>query len=170
MTQHRPTRIRRPMMLRMRRMLTMVKTAMPATNGAKVRRMGRKRAIRSTSCSMPPRPATLQHRTQPTRSSTRNSSVVRAGKARYREIARGQIIGDTTGLLKLIFHSESRALLGVHIIGAGAGDAGHHLATGQPHLHDLPQLNRRDELNARLDHPLVPSTQAASVTNTSAVP
>src|SRR5207248_947224 len=37
-------------------------------------------------------------------------------KARYREIARGQIIGDTTGLLKLIFHAETRELLGVHII------------------------------------------------------
>jgi NAD(P) transhydrogenase len=42
------------------------------------------------------------------------------GKARYREIARGQIIGDQTGLLKLIFHMETRELLGVHIIGEGA--------------------------------------------------
>ena len=42
------------------------------------------------------------------------------GKARYRECARGQIIGDTTGMLKLLFHRESRELLGVHIIGDGA--------------------------------------------------
>ncbi|HBY62585.1 MAG TPA: Si-specific NAD(P)(+) transhydrogenase [Solibacterales bacterium] len=47
------------------------------------------------------------------------------GKARYREIARGQIIGDTTGLLKLIFHAESRKLLGVHIIGEGASELVH---------------------------------------------
>ena len=47
------------------------------------------------------------------------------GKARYREIARGQIIGDTTGLLKLIFHSETRQLLGVHIIGDGASELIH---------------------------------------------
>jgi len=47
------------------------------------------------------------------------------GKARYREIARGQIIGDTTGLLKLIFHSETRELLGVHIIGDGASELIH---------------------------------------------
>ena len=33
------------------------------------------------------------------------------GVARYREIARGQIIGDTIGMLKLLFHSESRDLL-----------------------------------------------------------
>jgi NAD(P) transhydrogenase len=47
------------------------------------------------------------------------------GKARYREIARGQIIGDTTGLLKLLFHFETRKLLGVHIIGEGASELVH---------------------------------------------
>lgn len=47
------------------------------------------------------------------------------GKAHYREIARGQIIGDETGLLKLIFHLETRKLLAVHIIGAGASELIH---------------------------------------------
>jgi len=47
------------------------------------------------------------------------------GKARYKEIARGQILGDVIGLLKLIFHSESRQLLGVHIIGEGASELIH---------------------------------------------
>jgi NAD(P) transhydrogenase len=47
------------------------------------------------------------------------------GKARYREIARGQIIGDQTGLLKLIFHSETREMLGIHIIGEGASELVH---------------------------------------------
>ena len=47
------------------------------------------------------------------------------GKARYREIARGQIIGDNTGLLKLIFHAETRDLLGVHIIGEGSSELVH---------------------------------------------
>ena len=47
------------------------------------------------------------------------------GKAQYKETARGQIIGDVTGLLKLIFHLESRDLLGVHIIGEGASDLVH---------------------------------------------
>jgi NAD(P) transhydrogenase len=47
------------------------------------------------------------------------------GKAQYREIARGQIIGDTTGLLKLIFHLHTRQLLGVHIIGEGASELVH---------------------------------------------
>jgi NAD(P) transhydrogenase len=45
--------------------------------------------------------------------------------ARYREIARGQIIGDTVGMLKLLFHSETRELLGVHVIGDGATELVH---------------------------------------------
>ncbi len=47
------------------------------------------------------------------------------GVAYYREIARGQIRGDTTGRLKLIFHRETRELLGVHIIGEGAAELVH---------------------------------------------
>ncbi|MDQ6677390.1 MAG: Si-specific NAD(P)(+) transhydrogenase [Acidobacteriota bacterium] len=47
------------------------------------------------------------------------------GVAFYREIARGQIRGDTTGRLKLIFHRETRKLLGVHIIGEGASELLH---------------------------------------------
>ena len=47
------------------------------------------------------------------------------GKARYKEIARGQIIGDQTGLLKLIFHAKTHELLGVHIIGEGASELVH---------------------------------------------
>ena len=47
------------------------------------------------------------------------------GVSYYREIARGQIRGDTTGRLKLIFHRETRAILGVHIIGEGAAELVH---------------------------------------------
>jgi len=47
------------------------------------------------------------------------------GIARYREIARGQILGDDAGLLKLLFHRETKTLLGVHIIGEGASELVH---------------------------------------------
>jgi NAD(P) transhydrogenase len=47
------------------------------------------------------------------------------GMAYYREVARGQIRGDTTGRLKLIFHRETRKVLGVHIIGEGAAELVH---------------------------------------------
>jgi NAD(P) transhydrogenase len=47
------------------------------------------------------------------------------GLARYREIARGQIVGDENGLVKLLFHREDRRLLGVHAIGTGATELIH---------------------------------------------
>jgi len=47
------------------------------------------------------------------------------GVAYYREIARGQIRGDTTGRLKLIFHRDTRDILGVHVIGEGAAELLH---------------------------------------------
>jgi NAD(P) transhydrogenase len=47
------------------------------------------------------------------------------GVAYYREIARGQIRGDTTGRLKLIFHRDTYDILGVHIIGEGASELLH---------------------------------------------
>jgi NAD(P) transhydrogenase len=56
---------------------------------------------------------------------TRDGVPYEIGVARYREIARGQLIGDTVGMLKLLFHSESRELLGVHIIGEGATELVH---------------------------------------------
>lgn len=47
------------------------------------------------------------------------------GLAYYREIARGQIRGDTTGRLKIIFHRETKKILGIHIIGEGASELLH---------------------------------------------
>jgi NAD(P) transhydrogenase len=47
------------------------------------------------------------------------------GIARYKEIARGQLIGDETGMLKLLFHRHTRDLLGVHAIGEGATELIH---------------------------------------------
>ncbi len=47
------------------------------------------------------------------------------GVSYYREMARGQIRGDTTGRLKLIFHRETKEILGVHIIGEGASELLH---------------------------------------------
>ena len=47
------------------------------------------------------------------------------GMAYYRDVARGQIRGDTTGRLKLIFHRDTRKVLGVHIIGEGAAELVH---------------------------------------------
>ncbi|GGT16862.1 Si-specific NAD(P)(+) transhydrogenase [Streptomyces chromofuscus] len=47
------------------------------------------------------------------------------GVSRYRELARGQIIGDSHGVLKLLVSPEDRTLLGVHCFGTGATELIH---------------------------------------------
>ncbi len=47
------------------------------------------------------------------------------GVSRYRELARGQIMGDTHGMLKLMVHAGDRTLLGVHAFGPGATELVH---------------------------------------------
>jgi NAD(P) transhydrogenase len=48
-----------------------------------------------------------------------------AGIAQYSEIARGQLLGDDTGMLKLLIHQDNRQILGVHAIGTGATELIH---------------------------------------------
>jgi NAD(P) transhydrogenase len=47
------------------------------------------------------------------------------GIAWYREIARGQLLGDLQGMLKLLFHRQTEEILGVHIIGEYATELVH---------------------------------------------
>lgn len=56
---------------------------------------------------------------------TLNKIPYETGIARYREIARGQILGDDTGFLKLLVHREDQQLLGVHAVGTGATELIH---------------------------------------------
>lgn len=48
-----------------------------------------------------------------------------SGIAQYREIARGHLLGDDMGMLKLLIHQETHTILGVHIIGTGATELVH---------------------------------------------
>ena len=58
------------------------------------------------------------------------------GRAYYEENARGQIIGDMTGMIKLVFSPTDKKLLGAHIIGEQASElihiATHVMLTGGP--------------------------------------
>lgn len=56
---------------------------------------------------------------------TRDKVPFEVGISRYRELARGQIIGDSYGMLKLLVSSEDRTLLGVHVFGTGATELVH---------------------------------------------
>jgi NAD(P) transhydrogenase len=48
-----------------------------------------------------------------------------AGRWRYRDLPRGEIIGDETGFLKLLFRRDDMALLGVHVLGEHATEVVH---------------------------------------------
>ncbi len=48
-----------------------------------------------------------------------------AGIAQYKELARGQLLGDDTGMLKLLIHQQNLTILGVHAIGTGATELIH---------------------------------------------
>ncbi|MCP4601100.1 MAG: Si-specific NAD(P)(+) transhydrogenase, partial [Proteobacteria bacterium] len=56
---------------------------------------------------------------------TKKAIPYESGIARYKEIARGHLIGDETGMLKILFHPDSRKILGVHVIGTGATELIH---------------------------------------------
>lgn len=59
---------------------------------------------------------------------TSSSVPYEVGLSRYRELARGQIVGDSYGMLKLLVHTETHELLGVHLFGTSATELVH---TGQ---------------------------------------
>ena len=56
---------------------------------------------------------------------TKGSVPYEVGVSRYRELARGQIAGDSYGMLKLLVSTEDLKLLGVHIFGTGATELVH---------------------------------------------
>ena len=56
---------------------------------------------------------------------TKEGIPYESGIAQYKETARGQLIGDEIGMLKLLIHQESHAILGVHCIGTDATELVH---------------------------------------------
>jgi NAD(P) transhydrogenase len=56
---------------------------------------------------------------------TAESIPYEIGISRYRELARGQILSDMHGMLKLLVSAEDRRLLGVHALGTGATELIH---------------------------------------------
>ena len=56
---------------------------------------------------------------------TKDAVPYEVGVSRYRELARGQIAGDSYGMLKLLVSTEDLRVLGVHIFGTSATDLVH---------------------------------------------
>jgi len=60
------------------------------------------------------------------------------GQSAFKSLARAQITGQTTGMLKLLFHRESLQLLGIHCFGANASEIIH---IGQAIMSQPDELN-----------------------------
>jgi NAD(P) transhydrogenase len=56
---------------------------------------------------------------------TKNSIPYEVGVSRYRELARGQIAGDSYGMLKLLVSTDDLRILGAHIFGTSATEMVH---------------------------------------------
>lgn len=56
---------------------------------------------------------------------TTSSVPYEVSVSRHRELARGSIVGDSYGMLKVIVHSEDRSILGVHVFGINATELVH---------------------------------------------
>ncbi|MBV8051881.1 MAG: Si-specific NAD(P)(+) transhydrogenase, partial [Acidobacteriaceae bacterium] len=56
---------------------------------------------------------------------TQEKMPYEVGLARYAELAKGQMLGDEQGLLKLLFNTDTLKLLGVHVIGDRAAEIVH---------------------------------------------
>jgi NAD(P) transhydrogenase len=94
----------------------------------------------------------------PTEKEAARESTVISGIGRYEETARGQIIGDTRGLLKIVVDVPSRRLLAAHLIGTGAAELVHlaqtAIACGVPYTYfvrtvmNYPTLSRVYKLAA----------------------
>ncbi|HXM01086.1 MAG TPA: Si-specific NAD(P)(+) transhydrogenase [Chthoniobacterales bacterium] len=97
------------------------------------------------------------------------------GRARYNETARGEIIGDEVGFIKLLFGREDKRLLGVHVIGEhatelvhlgllvmmsnGGADLIHRTCFNYPTLGDLYMVATRRALFPRVE--LMSKTKSA---------
>ena len=102
-------------------------TSMEQGRLARTARIRRTRATRCASCSRSgstrsPRSASSA---RPRRARRATAIPYEVGISRYRELARGQILGDSHGMLKLLVHADDRRLLGVHAIGTGATELIH---------------------------------------------
>jgi NAD(P) transhydrogenase len=56
---------------------------------------------------------------------TEEGVTYEVGISRYRELARGQILGDSYGMLKLLVSPDGGAVLGVHVLGTNATEIVH---------------------------------------------
>jgi NAD(P) transhydrogenase len=85
------------------------------------------------------------------------------GKAMFKHLARAQITGQTVGMLKLLFHRESLALLGIHCFGQSAAEIIH---IGQAiMLQPPPQNTLRYFTNTTFNYPTMAEAYRVAALN-----
>lgn len=72
------------------------------------------------------------------------------GHTHFRSLARAQMTGETTGMLKLLFHAETLEVLGVHCFGDGAAEIVH---IGQTVMSSPAINNMRFFVNTTFNYP-----------------
>ncbi|HRI08742.1 MAG TPA: Si-specific NAD(P)(+) transhydrogenase [Nannocystaceae bacterium] len=85
------------------------------------------------------------------------------GHALFRSLARAQITGQTVGMLKLLFHRETRAILGIHCFGAEAAEIVH---IGQAIMAQPPPNNTLDYfINTTFNYPTMAEAYRVAALN-----
>ncbi len=85
------------------------------------------------------------------------------GQAFFKDIARAQITGDTVGLLKLLFHRETKEILGIHCFGAQASEIVH---IGQAIMAQPGELNNIEYfVNTTFNYPTMAEAYRVAALN-----
>ena len=85
------------------------------------------------------------------------------GQAQFKSLARAQITGQTVGMLKLLFHRETKELLGVHCFGSNASEIVH---IGQAVMKQPPPNNTFDYfINTTFNYPTMAEAYRVAALN-----
>lgn len=85
------------------------------------------------------------------------------GQAFFKKLARGNIVGEKVGMLKLLFHAETRALLGIHCFGYQAMEIIH---VGQAILSQPSPNNKIDYfINTTFNYPTMAEAYRVAAIN-----
>lgn len=85
------------------------------------------------------------------------------GHSQFKSLARAQITGRTVGMLKLLFHRQTREILGVHCFGANASEIVH---IGQAIMKQPPPNNTLDYfINTTFNYPTMAEAYRVAALN-----
>lgn len=85
------------------------------------------------------------------------------GQSHFKSLARAQITGRTVGMLKLLFHRQTREILGVHCFGANAAEIVH---IGQAIMKQPPPNNTLDYfINTTFNYPTMAEAYRVAALN-----